>query len=169
VILIKDRNRYFGTSILVLSSLLYFFLAFKSIKKLNKQLGDYEALTSVIVKKGIGFRRGSKGKKTKCFFVYLENLQNQKLGVYRFSKNYTDLEDALQIGDTVSVHFIDKPDRGENINIDLIQLEKNRVVVLPKSEYDNKEKRFVLLMITVGLVSILLGYLYFKREIFKNN
>jgi len=101
------------------------------------------------------------------FFIYLDNLRNQKLGVYRFSKNYSDLDNSLLIGDTVTVFFIDRPDKGENINIDLIQLNKNEKVILDKLEYDNKEKRFLVLMIIVGIVSIGLSYLYFKRLILK--
>lgn len=167
MIKIKDEKRYVGSSFLFLSSFLYFFLAYDAFKKVSKTLSEYESLTSVIVDKGQDYRYGSKGKRSLCFFVYLDNLRNQKLGVYRFSKDYSDLDNSLLIGDTVTVFFIDRPDKGENINIDLIQLNKNEKVILDKLEYDNKEKRFLVLMIIVGIVSIVLSYLYFKRLILK--
>ena len=164
---IKDEKRYIGTLVLLLSSLLYFFLAYKANLKLLKNLTEYEKLSGLIVDKGIDFRYGTRGRKSKCFYIYLDNLRNQKLGVYRFSKNYSDLQASLNVDDSVTVYFIDKPDKGENINIDLVQIEKSNLIVLPKQEYDNKEKRFFILMIIVGLVSVLLSYLYFTHKIFK--
>jgi hypothetical protein len=165
MIKIKDEKRYIGSTFLFLSSFLYFFLAYEAFKKTSKTLSEYENLTSVIVDKGQDYRYGSRGKRSLCFFIYLDNLRNQKLGVYRFSKNYSDLDNSLLIGDEVTVFFIDRPDKGENINIDLIQINKKNKLVLDKLEYDNKEKRFLVLMIIVGALSIVLSYLYFKRLI----
>ena len=164
----QDKKRLFGSTFLFLSSFLYFFLAYIGFKKQDINLKDYEKLTGKLIDKGIDFRYGSKGRKSECFYIYLDNLRNQKLGVYRFSKDYKDLENSFDIGDSVTVFFIDRPDKGENINIELIQAEKNGKIIVDKKEYEKKESSLIYIGLIAGILSIVLSILYFKRIIYRN-
>jgi hypothetical protein len=165
--LTTDNKRILGSIILFLSSFIYFFLAYVGFKKQNINLTDYEKLTSKVIDKGIDYRHGSKGRLSKCFFVYLDNLRNQKLGVYRSNEKYADLEKSILIGDSVKVYFIDRPDNGERINIDLIQIEKRNKVIFDKKEYEARESSLIYIGLIAGTFSVLFSILYYKKVFYK--
>ena len=158
-----DKKRFFRSTFLFLISILFFLIAYVGFKEQDLNLKDYEKLTGKIIDKGIDFSYSSKGKKFKCFYISLDNLSNQKLGVYRFSKNYEDLEQSVNIGDSVTVFFIDRPNNRENINTDLIQAEKNGKIILEKKEYEKKESSLIYIGLIAGIIFFVSSILYFKR------
>ncbi len=160
----KSTSRTGKAILLFLSSFLYFFLAYIGFKKQNIQLSDYDHITSVISDNGTGYRYDSKGKKSACFYLQLEDV-DKKLGVYRMSKNYKDLLDKFTNGDTVTVYYRDNSNTDENINIDLIQVEKAGKIVLDKKEYERKESTLIYIGLFTGLLTVFLSYLYYKGKI----
>ena len=135
-------------------SFLLFFNTYLGFTKQNINLNDYNKIESSIIKKGI---------ESGCFFVSLKGL-DQKLGVYRYTKNYEDLLNRLEIGDTIIVYYINhksKPD----INIDLIQIEKGNQILLDKKDYERKYSIVMYVTLIGGIMILFLSYLNYKRKI----
>jgi hypothetical protein len=163
----RNTKRTLASIFLFLSSFIYFFLAYIGYKKQHINLNDYDKTESVIIDKGIEYRHGSKGRKSQCFYILLRE-SFKKLGVYRMSKDYQDLLRKFNIGDTVTVYYRDNNNRSENINIDLVQVERNGQILLDKKEYERKESSLIYIGLIGGIVTILLSYLYYKRKIYPN-
>jgi len=150
-----------------LSSFIYFFFAYKGLKRQNINLDNYTVIKSTIVDKGVDYHYGSKGRKSLSFYIRLKGT-NKNIGVYRMTKNYEDLLDKLTIGDTVTAYYRENSNESENINIDLVQVERNGQTVLDKKEYEKKESALIYIGLTAGFLTILLSYLYYKRKINSN-
>lgn len=144
-------------------SLGLFYLAYIGIKHQNIDLKDYSVFKGSVIEKGIGFRKGSKGRKYNCFYIQLKGL-DQKLAIYRNSKDYTDLLKAVHRGDTLLVYY-EPSNESNNINIDLIQIEKKGKIILPKSEFERKEAALIYLGIVGGILCLFMSYLHIKLKI----
>jgi hypothetical protein len=114
------------------------------ISKLNKHSGRVNSI-------GVAERNSSK-QRAQVFYLKLQGLE-QTLGVYRMSKNYDDLLSKVSKNDFLTVFFID--DVTSDINIDLVQIEKDGHILLAKSEYENKES-FLIWIGIIGIIVILL-------------
>jgi len=163
----RNTKRTLNSILFFLTSFIYFFLAYKGIKEQNLHLADYDKITSVIINKGIDYRYDSKGK-LKCFYIQLTDM-DKKLGVYRMTKSYDDLLDRFIIGDTVTAYYRKNYNTRENINIDLIQVERKGEIMLDKKEYEHKERALIFIGLTAGILTIILSYLYYKRKILVNS
>ena len=106
-------------------------------EKQKIDLKKTKKITSTVEHCGIDFLRSSKGQKSNVFCIKLKDL-DEKIGVYRFSKKYDELLNSINKGDTITAYYIGKFNRTENVNIDLVQIEKNKKVLLDKSEYEKK-------------------------------
>ncbi len=145
----------FGTT-----SIIYFFLAYIGFSKQNIDLSKYQQYENIIIDKGIDIHYSSKGHESDVFYISLKGL-DEDLGIYRMSKNYTDLLEQLNIGDKVTVYY--RPSKNkENINIDLIQVEKNNKIIIDKNEYEKKESSLIYIGIVAGLGTLLMAYRYYK-------
>ncbi|MFT3935800.1 MAG: hypothetical protein QM726_19385 [Chitinophagaceae bacterium] len=159
----NNTKRTLGAIILFLSSFIYFFLAYGGFKEQNINLNGCSKIESVIIDKGLDYRIGSKGVKSQCFYIRLKDY-HKKLGVYRMRKNYSDLLLKFNTGDTVTVYYRNNKLQ-ENINIDLVQVEKAGKILLDKKEYEKKESSLIYIGLIGGVFSIVLSYLYYKRKI----
>ena len=160
----KNTKVTLGSIFLFLSSFIYFFLAYKGVIQQNINQKDYDKTVKVIVDKGIDYRYSSKGWKSECFYILLEGM-NKKLGVYRMSENYQDLIQKFKIGDTVTIYFRDNHNTTENINIDLVQVEKGGQILLEKKEYEHKQRSLIYLGLLGGIASVIASYYIYKKKI----
>ncbi|MFT3843805.1 MAG: hypothetical protein QM725_02035 [Lacibacter sp.] len=163
----KNSKRTINAVILFLTSFIYFFLAYKGYKKQHIDLSDCDRIVSMIIDKGVGYRYGSKGK-SKCFYIELSGV-DKKLGVYRMRKNYDDLIKLFNVGDTVRAYFRNNSNQQENINIDLVQVEKGNQILLPKKEYERKEGSLIYIGLTFGILTVILSFLYYKGRILRHS
>ncbi len=147
--------------LLILSSL-YIFVARIGYKKQNINLNSLTKITSIVKNKGEDSHVSTKGN-AKVFFVELENL-NKKLGVYRMSRNYENLLSRINIGDTITACYIQNNNKTENVNIDLVEIEKNGKIILPKSEYQKKESTLIYIGIFGIIANLYIYYRYLKKN-----
>ena len=151
------------TFILLLSSLIYFFLAYIGFKNQNINLKKLNKHSGYVESRGLDFHYGSKGRKSKVFFIKLSDLA-EKVGVYRMSKDYEDLYQQIDENDYLTVYLKKYTNDSENVNIDLVQIEKNGKVVLNKTEFEKKESNLIYIGLIAGIGTIFLSYLYYKKK-----
>ena len=72
-------------------------------------------------------------------------------------RNYDKLFESIKIGDKIKIFYKPNIDKKENINIDIIQIEKDGNVILSKSEYQTKNR----ILMTCGIVACLYLVLMF--------
>jgi hypothetical protein len=144
-------------------SFLYFFLAKIGFEKQNINLNNVNKITSQVENRGIDYRHGSKGKRSKVFYIKLKNL-NEKIGVYRMSKEYDDLISKINTNDKLTVYYKENNNDSENVNIDLIQIERNGIVLLDKKEYEKKESVLIYIGLIAGVLSIGYSLYYLRRK-----
>ncbi|MCL9810119.1 hypothetical protein [Flavobacterium luminosum] len=144
-------------------SFLYFFLAKIGFEKQNINLNNVDKIISPVENRGIDYRYGSKGRKSKVFYIKLKDL-NEKVGVYRMSKEYDDLISKINIDDKLTVYYKDNNNDSENVNIDLIQVERNGIIILDKKEYEKKESALIYIGLIAGFFSVGYSLYYLKRK-----
>ncbi len=148
---IRAKKKYYWA--IIASSILapiYIVLIFKGYLSQNTDLKHTDSLTSTVENRGVDFRFGGKSK-SKVFYTKFRDVK-KKLGVYRMMKNYEALIETIHIGDTLTVYFKDNDNLFENVNIDLIQIERNHRVLFAKSEYERKEASLIYLGL-LGMVT----------------
>ena len=147
-------------------TILYGFLIRVGINKQNIDLLKLDNLKSIVENRGTDFRLGSKGRKTKVFFIKLEDL-DKRLGIYRMSYTYDDLINKINVGDTLNVYYKQNSNKSENINIDLIQIEKNGKIIIDKKEYEKKESSLIFIG-AGGILSNILIWYYSRKKYLKS-
>lgn len=165
----NKKTKHLLSSILFAStSILYFFLAYIGYGKQNLDLSKYAQYENIIIDKGIDIHYGSKGRKSNVFYISLKDL-DEDLGIYRMSKEYEDLLKKVNVGDKVKVYYRPSSNERENINIDLIQVEKDGQVLIGKEEYEKKESSLIYIGLIAGIGTLFMANRFYKYgSIFSN-
>ena len=124
-------NYILSTSFIILFSFLFIFLIKTGFEKQKIDLNKTKKITSIVEHCGIDFHQNSKGQKQNVFYIKLKGL-DEKIGVYRLSKKYDELLNSINKGDTITAYYIGKINTTEHVNIDLVQIDKNKKVLLDK-------------------------------------
>ena len=156
----KNTKRISYSVLLASTSLIYFFLAYLGYKEQNLDLSDYDRYENIITHKGIGIHHGSRGRKSNVFCISLEGL-DEKLGIYRMSRKYNDLLEKVNVGDRVKVYYRKNAEK-DNINIDLIQVEKDGKVLISKDEYEKKESALIYIGLIAGFGTLFMTYRFYR-------
>jgi hypothetical protein len=106
--------------------------------------------------------RKSGKNRPKVFYVDIDGLE-QRLGVYRMTRNYETILNKLNTGDTITVYY--KNQSPCDVNIDLVQIERNNTVLLDKKEYMKKESALIWIGLLGGVFSVLLSLWYLKKHV----
>ena len=80
------------------------------------------------------------------------------------TKRYSILNDLLEkvnVGDSVKVYYRKGSEKG-NINIDLIQVEKNEKILISKDEYEKKESALIYIGLTAGIGTLFMAYKFYR-------
>ena len=145
-------------SILGLALFVVLTMLFYEEQKVN--LSQYNKYESTVSDKGTALRYYNKKKNQKVFYIKLNGL-DKKVGVYRIFKNYNDLLKNVNVGDKLKVFCKSNSEINENINIGVVQIEKNDKIILNKSEYQTKYRIlmffsiFACLYIILAIISVI--------------
>ena len=159
----KKSKHNFNWIFATMLSILMFFLAFKGYRNQNinlNKVGEYEgyvASSGEIID-------ASHKQQVVVFYLKLEGLP-ETLGVYRSNKNYRDLLEKIKTKDFLKVYYKIKPN--QYINTDLIQIEKDKTVVLSKSEYESNHVLSMWIGLSASVLFFSLGlysFLQFKSD-----
>jgi len=132
----------------------------KGIKDQNINLAKLKKFTGEVISTGERTRYSKQN--AKVFFVSLKGL-DQLLGVYRMSENYDDLVKQIEQGDTLTVYY--RSDSSNEINIDLVQIDKNGMTVLDKKEFEDKESTLIFVGFIGGLTFAGLSIYNYKKHL----
>ncbi len=80
------------------------------------------------------------------------------------SKEYDDLISKININDELTVYYKENNNDSENVNIDLIQIERNGIVLLEKKEFEKKESALIYIGLIAGFFSIGYSIYYLKKK-----
>ena len=149
--------------LILLSSSIYLILVYKGYKEQNIDLNAIEKHAGRVLSVRETIRKSSKNN-SKVFFINIEGL-GQMLGVYRMSKDYNDLLVSIKTGDFVTVYF--NKDYSNDINIDLVQLEKAGRIIIDKKEFQKKESALIWIGLLGTAYSIFLSVNYYRKNVLK--
>lgn len=157
-----SNNKHILISIsILLFSMIYFFGAYIGYKHQNIVLSDLSNHIGLVENTGETYRIGSKGLRSLVFFVDLKGL-NQRLGIYRRNNDYEDLHRRIKYSDEIKVYY-EAHKSNENINIDLIQIEKEGIVIYSKKEYEKKESVLIWIGLIMGFFNILYSWFFYNK------
>ncbi|WP_299112968.1 hypothetical protein [uncultured Winogradskyella sp.] len=87
-----------------------------------------------------------------------------QFGVYRYSKNFSDLLDKIDLGNLIEIYFIPHKNNS-SINLDVVQIEQNDLIILSKKEFEEKYRIVMLVCLLGAIIMFVLFYLFFKKKI----
>jgi hypothetical protein len=155
-----QKTKYTIYSIIIfLSSSIYFFLAYIGYSQQHITLGDLRQYSGTVADVGTKVRHSSKNNAT-VFFINIQGLE-ETLGVYRMTQEYEDLLNEVTIGDNVTAFYLSRPD--EDVNIDLIRIEKSGQIILSEDEWKKKESSLIYIGLIGGIFSVGLSIWYYRR------
>ena len=164
---LRTRTKFTIYSILIfLSSGIYFLLAYKEFNSQSIDLKTVDKFTGRVNERGVAERRSSKHS-SDVFYLTIDGLP-ETLGIYRMEKDYLGLVDMIQPGDLVTVYYLSKT-TDENINIDLIQIEKDGQIIVDESEFKKKESALIYIGLIGGLFSVGLSVWYYNKYVRQRN
>lgn len=157
---LRTRTKFTIYSIIIfLTSWIYFFLAYKGFSSQSIDIKTLDKFTGRVSERGVADRRSS--KHIKRFYLTIDGL-SETLGIYRMEKNYSELIDKIQPGDIVTVYYLGKT-TDENINVDLVQIEKDGQIIVDESELKMKELTLIYIGLIGGLFSVGLSIWYYDK------
>jgi hypothetical protein len=160
---LSTTTKYTIYSFLIfLSSGIYFLLAYKGYSSQIIDLETLDRFTGRITQRGIADRKSSKIS-TAVFYLTLDGLK-ETLGIYRQESNYSGLIDEIQPGDTVTVYYLGKSG-ADDINIDLVQIEKGGDVIVDQKEFKKKESFLIYIGLIAGLFSVGIAVWYYNKHV----
>jgi len=160
---LRTRTKFTIYSVIIfLTSGIYFFLAYKGFNSQSIDLKTLDKYTGRVNERGVADRKSSK-QTSSVFYLTIDGL-TETLGIYRMKKNYAGLIEMIQPGDIVTVYYLSKT-TDENINIDLVQIEKDGQIIVDASEFKKKESALIYIGLIGGLFSVGLSVWYYNKYV----
>jgi len=160
---LRTRTKFTIYSIIIfLTSGIYFFLAYIGFSHQLLDIKTLDRFSGRVIERGVADRKSHKNTSS-VFYVTIEGL-SETLGIYRMEKDYSGLIDKIQPGDTITVYFLGKV-IDENINIDLVQIEKDGQVIVHGSEFKKKHLSLIYAGLICGLFSVGFSIWYYNKHV----
>lgn len=159
----KEKNKHILRSIaILLSSSIYFGLFYFGLQNQNIDISRLSTYSGIVEDSGETYSIGTKGREYLVFYFDIQGL-DQRLGIYRMSKDYSDLHKSVRIGDEIKV-FYKKYSYNENVNSDVIQIEKKGIEIYSKKEYERKQSVVIGIGLIAGISTLIYSWFYYKKK-----
>jgi hypothetical protein len=136
--------------------ILFIIVALIGYLNATRSLSDYENVESNVIEKGIS----KSDRNSQVFFFRIYNV-NENFIVYRMTQNYADLDKAIKIGEKIKVYY--QPFNGaKKYNLDVMQVEKGKQVVLKHNEHQLKYLAMMLLGTMAAIYTLYIGFCIIK-------
>lgn len=156
----SHKLKYTLYSLLILAtSAIYFTLAYIGFADMNINIDDVTKLSDTVIEIGVTNRKSGKYSSKVCYFR-LSSI-DQTLGVYRATKNYTDILNSVRSGSAVTVYY--QPNTSENINIDVLQLDYRDGTLYEYEEYEKKGIALIIIGLIAGIGTVIGAAFYYKK------
>ena len=152
-----------GTFFLVLT-LMMFALAIKGYNNSNIDLSKVDFCKGSVIEKRIELK---KGKINLNVFHFKINGTNENFASYNKNQNYTKLTNEIRIGDELNVYY--KKTKNSGFNLDVIQIEQNGKIILPKKEYESQQNSLIYIGVIGGLTFLIILVKFIKTMYKKIN
>jgi hypothetical protein len=158
----KEKNKHILKSIaILLSSSIYFGLFFLGLQNQDVDISRLSTYSGIVKDTGESYSIRTRGRESLVFYIDLKGL-DQRLGIYRMNKDYSDLHKRVRIGDEIKVYY-NKHYFNENVNSDIIQIEKNGIEIYSKKEYERKQKVVMWIGLIIVIITIVYSWIYYKK------
>lgn len=142
-----------------------FFVLFGIMMILNSRikLEDLNKFTGVVLDKGITIKHSTSryGWDSKVFYLQLGGL-DEKLAIYKWNRNYTELMNSIETYDTLTVYFSAGQSK-DKINIDLYQIETGNKLIYGLNDSTPRYRYSGLFVMLISLP--LIGFGLFLRRL----
>lgn len=159
----KESDRISSIFLWTSFSVLNFGLAFHGCNHQNLNLKDYSKHSGILIEKGYGYTYSSKSR-IKCYYVIVDNLENQKLGVHIDYLKDSKLQNSISVGDSITVYFTNYASKSASINTDLVQIESKGQIIFDKSEYSSRYEGFIYIGSILGILFFLVSSLFWTKK-----
>jgi hypothetical protein len=159
----KHTNHNLNAFIILLTSLVFFYMAFSGFKMQNVNLKNLNVSTGYLENYGTDFRIGSKSEKYKIIYIKLKNFENRFV-FERTSQDYSDIIRKLKVAEKLTI-YSDKKIPEKNKNIDAIQIENSNEIILNKSEFEKDAGTLIFFGLLAGFGIIIYSYLFYKKKV----
>ena len=132
-----------------------FALAIKGYNNATINLDKVDIYEGVVIDRGITMKR-SKKMSLKVFYFKMEGLDDL-LASYNMSQDYSKLMSSVKNGDYLTVYF--KESKSQDLNLNVIQIEKDSIIILDKNEFETKERGLIYIG-SIGGVLMLAGFVW---------
>jgi hypothetical protein len=130
------------------------------------KLRDLNKYTGTVIDKGITIKHSTSryGWDSKVFYIDLNGL-NERLAIYKWNKDYTNLINSIHAFDTLTVYYSPLKDKSR-LNIDLYQIEKDNDVLYDLKDSTPRFKFSGFFVILISLPLIGFGFLLRRLRIY---
>lgn len=145
-------RKILGSFFLILALGLFLLLTWVFYNAQRLSLRDLNVYENVVIQRGVLTENNQK-----VFYFKLDGFE-QKMGVYRTFKNYDNLLNTIKTGDHLKIYYVSTFEKKENINIDVVQIEKNGEIILSKSEYQMKYR--IIMIVSIFACICMIYYIF---------
>lgn len=154
----KKYNLELNSFFILLTSILYFLLAYNGCKNQNTELYTLShEIGEVTYVNANAYMISSRGNKSKIF-SFKTNISTQKFSVHRRNEDYADLVRKIKLGETIEFYF--KAEENQ-IDIEVHQIEKGGKVILSQSEFKEKHYFYMWIALIAGIGTVIFATYYY--------
>lgn len=161
----REKNKHILNSIaILLTSIIYFIVAYIGFKNLNPDLTRLNTYTGTVVKSGETYRHNSRNV-VSVFYFDMQGL-DERMSIFRVSRNYSDLTGNIKPGDKIVVYFKENKLKNE-MNGGVVQIEKSGQIVYSKKQYEEHESVYIWVGLTAGILTVIYSWFYYTKKKFR--
>ena len=156
-------NKIFSLFLIFIGFSLFTLLAFIGYDNAAEKLSDYKQIENKVIKTDIV----KSDKNSKIFNLKILGSE-ENFGIYKMTKDYSNLEKNIKVGDIIKIYFKPSNSKSKNYNFDVVQIEKENKILLNQNDYRIKNYILMSVGILAALFMIYVAFSIIKYGKFEN-